>query len=167
MRHRLPLLRSILGRLDSRRYDHFLVASMHGSKLDIPSSAPPDGVGCVAAERPRGARQPRSERCAPASCPTTTAQPMGIRATLGQTCTQLHCARFQSARARTCRHTRRSFNSTDREAIVRQQRRRRFIPAFSFPGLDSIPGVILAKHRPKFPTALRGLLAKPLLKQDR
>jgi hypothetical protein len=42
-----------------------------------------------------------------------------------------------------------------------------FIPAFSFPGFDSIPGVILAKHRPKFPTALRGLLAKPLLKQDR
>src|SRR6266699_918332 len=42
-----------------------------------------------------------------------------------------------------------------------------FIPAFSFPGFDSIPGVILAKHRPKFPTALRGLPAKPLLKQDR
>ncbi|MEH2558546.1 hypothetical protein V1286_006075 [Bradyrhizobium algeriense] len=42
-----------------------------------------------------------------------------------------------------------------------------FIPAFSFPGFGSIPGVILAKHRPKFPTALRGLLAKPLLKQDR
>src|SRR6266436_6680409 len=42
-----------------------------------------------------------------------------------------------------------------------------FIPAFSFPGFDSIPGAILAKHRPKFPTALRGLLAKPLLKQDR
>jgi hypothetical protein len=42
-----------------------------------------------------------------------------------------------------------------------------FIPAFSFPGFDSIPGVILAKHRPKFPTALRGLLAKPPLKQDR
>ena len=42
-----------------------------------------------------------------------------------------------------------------------------FIPAFSFPGFDSIPGVILAKHQPKFPTALRGLLAKPLLKQDR
>jgi len=42
-----------------------------------------------------------------------------------------------------------------------------FIPAFSFPGFDSIPGVLLAKHRPKFPTALRGLLAKPLLKQDR
>jgi hypothetical protein len=42
-----------------------------------------------------------------------------------------------------------------------------FIPAFSFPGFDSIPGVILAKHRPKFPTALRVLLAKPLLKQDR
>jgi hypothetical protein len=32
-----------------------------------------------------------------------------------------------------------------------------FTPAFSFPGFDSIPGVILAKHRPKFPTALRGL----------
>ena len=64
-------------------------------------------------------------------------------------------------------HTRRSFNSTDREAIVRQQRRRRFIPAFSFPGLDSIPGVIRAKDQPKFPIALRGLLAKPLLKQDR
>jgi hypothetical protein len=42
-----------------------------------------------------------------------------------------------------------------------------FIPAFSFPGFDSITGVLLAKHRPKFPTALRGLLAKPLLKQDR
>ena len=42
-----------------------------------------------------------------------------------------------------------------------------FIPAFSFPGFDSVPGVILAKHQPKFPTALRGLLAKPLLKQDR
>jgi hypothetical protein len=42
-----------------------------------------------------------------------------------------------------------------------------FIPAFSFPGFGSIPGVLLAKHRPKFPTALRGLLAKPLLKQDR
>jgi len=42
-----------------------------------------------------------------------------------------------------------------------------FIPAFSFPGFDSIPGVTLAKHRPKFPTALRGLLAKPLSKQDR
>ena len=42
-----------------------------------------------------------------------------------------------------------------------------FNPAFSFPGFDSIPGVTLAKHRPKFPTALRGLLAKPLLKQDR
>ena len=42
-----------------------------------------------------------------------------------------------------------------------------FIPAFSFPGFDSIPGVLLAKLRPKFPTALRGLLAKPLLKQDR
>jgi hypothetical protein len=41
------------------------------------------------------------------------------------------------------------------------------IPGFSFPGFDSIQGVILAKHRPKFPTALRGLLAKPLLKQDR
>jgi hypothetical protein len=64
-------------------------------------------------------------------------------------------------------HTRRSFNSTDREPIVRQQQRRCFIPAFSFPGFDSIPGVILAKHQPKFPTALRELLAKPLLKQDR
>jgi hypothetical protein len=42
-----------------------------------------------------------------------------------------------------------------------------FIPAFSFPGFDSIPGVILAKHQPKFPTAPRALLAKPLLKQDR
>src|SRR5260221_5139642 len=42
-----------------------------------------------------------------------------------------------------------------------------FIPAFSFPGFDSIPGVLLAKRRPKFPTALRGLLAKPPLKQDR
>src|SRR5258708_17264523 len=42
-----------------------------------------------------------------------------------------------------------------------------FIPAFSFPAFDSVPGVLLAKHRPKFPTALRGLLAKPLLKQDR
>jgi hypothetical protein len=42
-----------------------------------------------------------------------------------------------------------------------------FIPAFSFPGFDSILGVLLATHRPKFPTALRGLLAKPLLKQDR
>ena len=42
-----------------------------------------------------------------------------------------------------------------------------FIPAFSFPGFDSIPGGILAKHRPKVPTALRGLLAEPLLKQDR
>jgi hypothetical protein len=64
-------------------------------------------------------------------------------------------------------HTRRSFNSTYREPIVHQQRRRCFIPAFSFPGFDSIPGVILAKHQPKFPTALRELLAKPLLKQDR
>src|SRR5262249_11740855 len=36
-------------------------------------------------------------------------------------------------------HTRRSFNSTDREPIVRQQRRRCFIPALSFPGFDSIP----------------------------
>src|SRR5262249_34186672 len=42
-----------------------------------------------------------------------------------------------------------------------------FIPAFSSPGFDSTPGVILAKHSPKFPTALRGLLAKPFLKQDR
>jgi hypothetical protein len=42
-----------------------------------------------------------------------------------------------------------------------------FIPGFSFLGFDSIPGVILAKHQPKFPTALRGLLAKPLSKQDR
>ena len=42
-----------------------------------------------------------------------------------------------------------------------------FIPAFSFPGFDSITGVLLAKHRPKFPTALREPLAKPLLKQDR
>jgi hypothetical protein len=42
-----------------------------------------------------------------------------------------------------------------------------FIPAFSFPGFHSTTGVLLAKHRPKFPTALRGLLAKPLLKQDR
>jgi hypothetical protein len=41
-----------------------------------------------------------------------------------------------------------------------------FIFAFSFPGFGSIPGVILAKHQPKFPTALRALLAKPLLKQD-
>jgi hypothetical protein len=43
-------------------------------------------------------------------------------------------------------HTRRSFNSTDREPIVRQPRRRCFIPGFSFRGFDSIPGVILAKH---------------------
>src|SRR5262245_18853669 len=42
-----------------------------------------------------------------------------------------------------------------------------FILAFSFPGFDSIPGVILAKHQPKFPTALRGLLAEPLLEPDR
>ena len=41
------------------------------------------------------------------------------------------------------------------------------IPAFSFQGSDSIPGMILAKQRPKFPTALREPLAKPLLKQDR
>src|SRR5262245_18082352 len=41
------------------------------------------------------------------------------------------------------------------------------IPAFSFQGSDSAPGVILAKQRPKFPTALREPLAKPLLKQDR
>src|SRR6266567_9355232 len=41
------------------------------------------------------------------------------------------------------------------------------IPAFSFQGSDSLPGVILAKQRPKFPTALREPLAKPLLKQDR
>ncbi len=41
------------------------------------------------------------------------------------------------------------------------------IPAFSFQGSDSIPGTILAKQRPKFPTALREPLAKPLLKQDR
>ena len=53
------------------------------------------------------------------------------------------------------------------EPIVRQQQRRCFIPAFSFPGFDSIPGVTLAKHQPKFPTALRELLAKPLLRQDR
>src|SRR5438132_8997332 len=59
-------------------------------------------------------------------------------------------------------------NSTNREPIVRQQGGEGvFIPAFSSPGFDSIPGVILAKHRPKFPTAPRGLLAKPLLKQDR
>jgi hypothetical protein len=41
------------------------------------------------------------------------------------------------------------------------------IPEFSFRGSDSIPGMILAKQPPKFPTALRELLAKPLLKQDR
>jgi hypothetical protein len=41
------------------------------------------------------------------------------------------------------------------------------IPTFSFQGSDSIPGMILAKQRPKFPTALREPLAKPLLKQDR
>ena len=41
------------------------------------------------------------------------------------------------------------------------------IPEFSFQGSDSIPGMILAKQRPKSPTALREPLAKPLLKQDR
>ena len=41
------------------------------------------------------------------------------------------------------------------------------IPAFSFQGSNSLPGMILAKQRPKFPTALREPLAKPLLKQDR
>jgi hypothetical protein len=40
------------------------------------------------------------------------------------------------------------------------------IPAFSFQGSDSLPAMILAKQRPKFPTALREPLAKPLLKQD-
>ena len=40
-------------------------------------------------------------------------------------------------------------------------------PAFSFQGSDSVPRMILAKQRPKFPTALREPLAKPLLKQDR
>ena len=37
------------------------------------------------------------------------------------------------------------------------------IPEFSFQGSDSIPGMILAKQRPKFPTALSEPLAKPLL----
>src|SRR5262245_48999558 len=62
----------------------------------------------------------------------------------------------------------------ERAALIKKTRshgtiakRRCFIPAFSFPRFDSIPGVILAKYSPKFPTALRGLLAKPLLKQDR
>src|SRR2546426_2218354 len=41
------------------------------------------------------------------------------------------------------------------------------IPAFPFKGSDSVPVVILAKQRPKVPTALREPLAKPLLKQDR
>jgi hypothetical protein len=41
------------------------------------------------------------------------------------------------------------------------------IPAFSFQGSDSVPAMILAKQRPKFPTALREPLAKPLLKQGR
>src|SRR5712691_3999612 len=40
------------------------------------------------------------------------------------------------------------------------------IPAFSFQGSDSLPGVILAKQRPKFPSALREPLVKPLLKED-
>ena len=40
------------------------------------------------------------------------------------------------------------------------------IPAFSFQGSDSIPAMILAKQRPKFPTALREPVAKPLLNQD-
>jgi hypothetical protein len=40
-------------------------------------------------------------------------------------------------------------------------------PAFSFQGSDSVPVMLLAKQRPKFPTALREPLAKPLLKQDR
>jgi uncharacterized Zn-finger protein len=89
-------------------------------------------------------------------------------ATLGQTYTQLHCARFQSARDRTCRAYRedRSTLPIENQSFV-SSGDGVFIPAFSFPGFDSIPGVILAKHRPKFPTALRGLLAKPLLKQDR
>src|SRR5260370_16960419 len=39
--------------------------------------------------------------------------------------------------------------------------------AFSFPGFDSIPGVILSKHQPKFPTALPGLLSNPLLNPHR
>ena len=89
-------------------------------------------------------------------------------ATLGQTYTQLHCARFRSARDRTCRAYRedRSTLPIENQSFV-SSGDGVFIPAFSFPGFDSIPGVILAKHRPKFPTALRGLLAKPLLKQDR
>jgi hypothetical protein len=41
------------------------------------------------------------------------------------------------------------------------------IPAFSFQGYDSVPVMLLAKRRPKFPTALREPLAKPLLRQDR
>jgi hypothetical protein len=41
------------------------------------------------------------------------------------------------------------------------------IPAFSFQGSDSLPGMILAKQRPKFPAALREPLAKLLLQQDR
>jgi hypothetical protein len=40
------------------------------------------------------------------------------------------------------------------------------IPAFSFQGSDSLPGVTLAKQRPKFPTAPREPLARPLLEQD-
>src|SRR5260370_24465548 len=40
------------------------------------------------------------------------------------------------------------------------------LPAFSFQGSDSLPAMILAKQRPKFPTALREPLAKPFLKQD-
>jgi hypothetical protein len=61
------------------------------------------------------------------------------------------------------------FGSSATEAIDAPRRSGEgvFIPAFSFPGFDSVPGVILAKHQPKFPIALRGLLAKPLLKQDR
>ena len=61
------------------------------------------------------------------------------------------------------------FGSSATEAIDAPRRSGEgiFIPVFSFPGFDSVPGVILAKHQPKFPTALRGLLAKLLLKQDR
>jgi hypothetical protein len=41
------------------------------------------------------------------------------------------------------------------------------IPAFSFQGSDSVPGMLLAKQRPKVPAALREPLAKPLLERDR
>ncbi|MGA7099450.1 MAG: hypothetical protein WB019_04170, partial [Pseudolabrys sp.] len=41
------------------------------------------------------------------------------------------------------------------------------IPAFSFQGSDLLPGMILAKQRPKVRAALREPPAKPLLEPDR